>query len=230
MNRLLFAATLFILATPTFAQTPAPQVDAAAIYKFDPDGGSGIPLTKEIVRAYLAKPIAKPAEDEYRALGVRRKALQIAKRALLTGEALFAPLWEEEAFELQDGSVRPMTPEEKAVFQGLDEVEARMATLNAQRNLSGFSATERTTLSDALCRLLDAGIRFEHRSDGYRKDGADWVFFDWEDGAVVDSRPPDAQTEIALLRYELAMQQVSASSAMRWVDSQNFRMIVGKPF
>jgi hypothetical protein len=216
MLRILMVAVACALAAPALAQTPAvDRVDAAAIFSFDPDGGSGIPLTKEVVRAYLAAPIAQPTEEQFRAARERARAAKTARRVLLANETLFAPQWEEEAFELQDGSVRPMTADEKVIFREVEEAEGALQALNARRALADYSQSERAAFADALCGLLDAGVRITDRSDGYRKDGDDWLWFDWEDGDIVASRSPDPQAEIALLRYELVRQRIASAIAVR---------------
>ena len=74
MIRALIAAVVCVAGAPALAQTPVvAQVDAAAIYQFDPDGGAGAPLTKEIIRAYLATPITRPTDEQYRSAGARSR-------------------------------------------------------------------------------------------------------------------------------------------------------------
>jgi hypothetical protein len=205
---------------PALAQTPRPtpdmtpaqaqaQVDPAAIYNFNLDGGQGIPLTKDIIRSYLAAPIARPAPELTRAAHTRVRAAEAGRSAILAGDDLFTPLWEEQAFELQDGSIRPMTSVEKAAFAELDAAEATSRSLRAQTSLSLLPASSRGDYAEALCRLIDASVRFENRDDGYRKVDEDWTWFDWGDGHVVGSRPPTPQAEIALLRLELLKRNIN---------------------
>jgi hypothetical protein len=228
--RELIVVAAWALAAPALAQTPAvAQVDAAAIHRFDPDGGSGVPLTKDVVRGYLTAPVTPPTDQEYRSAGARAHTAETARRVLLANETLFAPLWKEQAFELQDGSVRPMTADEKAVFSEVDAADAALATLNARRALADYSDSERAALADALCLLLDAGVRITDRSDGYRKDGDDWLWFDWEDGVIISSRKPEPQAEIALLRYELMQQRIDSAVAFRRRPKLSIKAI-GGPF
>ena len=220
MIRSVAIALVLAAIPPAFAQAPRQspamtsaqaqaQVDPAAIYNFDLDGGQGIPLTKDIIRSYLSAPIARPAPELTRAAYTRVRAAEAARSAILAGDDLFTPLWEEQAFELQDGTIRPMTSIEKAAFAELDAAEAARQSLSAQASLSLLPASSRADYAEALCRLIDAGVRFENRDDGYRKVGEDWTWFDWEDGHVVGSRPATPQAEIALLRLELLKRNIN---------------------
>ncbi|HEV7691182.1 MAG TPA: hypothetical protein VGO52_10180 [Hyphomonadaceae bacterium] len=133
------AIALALAAIPAaLAQTPRQspamtsaqaQVDPAAIYNFDLDGGQGIPLTKDIIRSYLSAPIARPAPELTRAAYTRVRVAEAGRSAILSGDDLFTPLWEEQAFELQDGSIRPMTSVERAAFAELDAAEAASRSL-----------------------------------------------------------------------------------------------------
>jgi hypothetical protein len=213
---------LALVAAPALAQTPAApkpwtdQIDPVAIMSFDPDGAAGIPLTADLVRSYLDKPIAASTAAEKAALADRRRVARAAKAVILSDEKLFAPLWEENAFELQDGSIRPMTLREKAVFAELDAVDAAAASDNAQLYLSLANENERVQLADAIIRMLNAGVRLAGpHSDGYRKVETGWLWLDFEDGVVVASRPASLEVENALLRYELARSQLSSGIALR---------------
>jgi hypothetical protein len=216
------ALSLALVTVPAFAQTPGvarpwtDQIDPAAILNFDPDGAAGIPLTADLVRNYLSTSIAAPTSAEKAALAARRREAEAAKKEILSNETLYAPLWTENAFELQDGSIRPMTVREKAVFNELDAVDAAEASDRAQRVLSMANETELTQLADALRHILKAGVRLAGRdTDGYRKVDANWIWVDFEDGAIVASRPASLQAENALLRYEVAQAQLSRGVGVR---------------
>lgn len=211
MIRVLTLAVAAMLTLPAAAQAPTPspwsnEIDPAAILNFDPDGAAGIPLTVENVRAYLSGPIPLSrwlADNELTA--ARRIVAKQARTDILSDPDLLTPLWTEQAFELQDGTVRPMTAREKAVFAELDAIEAIPLSQSAQRTLSHANEGERAMLADAVIRLLQARVRLSGRqTDGYRKVDNDWVFLDYEDGQLVSSHPASPEVENALLRYELA--------------------------
>jgi hypothetical protein len=216
---------LALAVAPAFAQTPAApkpwtdQIDPAAIMSFDPDGAAGIPLRADLVRSYLGKPIAAPTPAEKATLRARRHEAEAAKKEILSGEDLYAPLWTENAFELKDGSIRPMTVREKAVFSELDAIDAAETSERAQYFLSLANEIERTRLADALTHMLEAGVRLAGRdTDGYRKVDTDWIWVDLEDGVIVASRPASLQAENALLRYEVAQAQLSRGIGVRIPD------------
>jgi hypothetical protein len=220
MLRLTAIALVLTLAAPAFAQTPAPwanQVDPRAIYEFDPDGAAGIPLTADLIRAYLAAPIKAPTAEQRAALDERRRAAKAAKAAILSDDNIFAPRWTENEFELQDGSIRPMTIREKAVFAELDAVAAGEASLRSQLYLSMANDTERAVLANALVRLLEAGVRLSHdQSDGYVTDSnSEWLWIDFQDGQVVASHPPTIEVENALLRYDVARRTLASGISTR---------------
>jgi hypothetical protein len=206
-----------MMALPATAQTPAQtpvptpapwsnEIDPAAILNFDPDGAAGIPLTVENVRAYLSGPIPLSRWlEENELTSARRVVAKQARADILSDPNLRTPLWTEQAFELQDGTVRPMTARERAVFAELDAIEAIPMSRSAQQVLSRANEGERAMLADAIVRLLQARVRLSGRqTDGYRKVDSDWVFLDFEDGQLVSSRPALPEVENALLRYELA--------------------------
>ena len=217
---LLAAATL---ALPATAQTPIPtpwsnEIDPAAIYDFDPDGAAGIPLTVGNVRSYLSKPIPALPREAWSALGERTRAAREAKAEILASPDLLTPLWSENAFELQDGTVRPMTARELAVFTELDILEAAVRSSSARQALAAANETERAMLADALVRMLQAHVRFSGwQTDGYRKIDSGWLWLDYEDGQLVDSRPAAVEIENALLRYELARAAMARGAQVRHV-------------
>jgi hypothetical protein len=222
MIRSLVFAVASMMALPATAQTPPPapwsnEIDPAAILNFDPDGAAGIPLTVENVRAYLSGPIPLSRWlEENELTAARRVVAKQARADILSDPNLLTPLWTEQAFELQDGTVRPMTARERAVFAELDAIEAIPMSQSAQRVLSRANESERAMLADAIVRLLQADVRLSGRqTDGYRKVDGDWVLLAYEGGQLVSSRPALPEVENALLRYELAKAQLQNGARVR---------------
>lgn len=226
MLRNLAIAAVLLLAAPALAQTPATplaspwsnEIDPAAILNFDPDGAAGIPLTTENVRAYLSRPIPASSRwlEENELTAARRVVAKQARADILSDPNLLMPLWTEQAFELQDGTVRPMTTREKAVFAELDAIAAIPLSQSAQQTMSRANENERTMLADAVVRLLQAGVRLSGRqTDGYRKIDSNWMWLDFEDGQLVDSRLATTEVENALLRYELAKARLQSGIQTR---------------
>jgi hypothetical protein len=204
------------------AQIAPSQVDPEAIYNFDPSGGRGVPLTCETVRAYLSKSIPKPSQgpEQLQVARNRRNEAKAAKTAMLADPTIYAPRWEEQAFELQDGSVRPMTEFEKATLAELDALDADSRSYSAQYSLSFATETVRHAYADALCGLMQNGIRFAGLDYvGYRRIDSDWKNFggwrDSPDGRTLIELPVTQEALIALLRYEVAHQQVELIRAER---------------
>ncbi len=194
------------LASPAMAQAPviAPEaVDPAAVYPFDPDGASGVALTPERVRAFLALPIPEPTKEQRQAVVQQQKEAHAARTKMLSDPAIYAPRWTENAFELQDGSTRPMTIQDLAVIEAMDAAAAAQKTLDAQRWLSVASQIEREAYADVLASLLEASIlpRQHKKVDGsWRRLEAQMV---GGQPRVVE-QPVSAETEVLLKRYALA--------------------------
>jgi hypothetical protein len=225
IRRLALAAAFAMVALPATAQTPtatpAPwsnEIDPAAILNFDPDGAAGIPLTVDNVRAYLSRPVLAPSRwlEENELTAARRVVARQARADILSDPNLRTPLWTEQAFELQDGAVRPMTARERAVFAELDAIAAIPMSQSARQTLSRANESERTMLADAVVRLLQAGVRLSVRqTDGYRKVDSNWVWLDFEGDQLVASRLATPEIENALLRYELAKAQLQNGPRVR---------------
>jgi hypothetical protein len=119
-----------------------------------------------------------------------------------------------------------MTSVEKATFAELDAAEAASRSLRAQTSLSYLGAGDRTAYAEALCRLIDAGVRFGEREDGYRRVDGNLIWFDWEDGHVVGSHPASPEAEIAILRFELVKRTINEGILVR----RNAAQPPGLPF
>jgi hypothetical protein len=179
-------------------------MDPAAILHFDPFGGAGPALTPSNVRAYLSGAIFRATTDEFAAGRARVTAAEEARRQVLADDSLYAPLWKEEAFALQDGRIRPMTQAEKAVFDEVEAAEEAQQSMSARNTLSILAPGQRMALADAVERMLEVGVHMAARDvDGYEKVDRDWFWTDYEDGRVVARIPADPIIESALLRYEL---------------------------
>jgi hypothetical protein len=222
MPRSLVVAAALLTVAPAVSQTPAPmpwsnEIDPAAIVNYDPDGAAGIPLTVENVHAYLSGPVPRSRWlEENELTAARRVVAKQARADILSDPNLLTPLWTEQAFELQDGTVRPMTAREKAVFAEFDALEAIPMSQSAQQTLSRANESERAMLADAIVRLLKAGVRLSGRqTDGYRKVDGDWMFLDYEDGQLASSRLALPEVENALLRYELAKATMFSGAQVR---------------
>lgn len=218
----LAAICLGLASSPALAQIAPSQVDPEAVYNFDPSGGRGVPLTCDVVRAYLSKPVPRPSQgpEQLQVSSNRRNEAKAAKKAMLADPTIYAPLWEEQAFELKDGSVRPMTAFEKAALAELDALDAEGASRSAQYYLSFATEPVRVAYADGLCGLMQNGIRLAGLDYvGYRKIDNDWKNFGgWRDGP--DARtlielPMTPEAEIALLRYEVARQKIELARSLQ---------------
>ena len=228
---LVAVSAALLLAMPAAAQPsqPVSLIDPYAITHFDPAGGNGIALTPDLVRAYLAKPVSRPTDAQISAASSRLRAAKAARDKTMDQDDIFAPLWDERAFELKDGSKRPMTDAEKAVFDELDAAQHQVDALNAANMLSYASESVRQTYAEALCGLLANGVTFaSFDMKGYRKLDGDWRRFGgWRDtpaGKEAIMLPVNDKTEIALLKYELAQHALDDQNRMFTMS----KMILGQ--